>query len=104
MLVETDNKAASHATTNPNITEGLGHLEPKFWYCRVLYQQRKILFCYMHTDKLLADPLSKVIQDTSKFEKFKKRLPGDPDRTDQNREIVLPKGDKQDITARYEKK
>ena len=53
VLVETDNKAAGHVTTNPNITEGLAHLEPQVLYCRVLYQQKKVLLGYIHIDKLI---------------------------------------------------
>ena len=94
VIIETDNKAASHATINPNITQGLAHLEPIFWYCRSLYQNRKVLFCYTHTDKLLADPLTKAILNKKKFDEFRIRLLGLSDNPHKNRQIILPNNDK----------
>ena len=101
VIVETDNQAAGYAVANSCITTNLLHLEPKFWYCRMLYQQRKVIFCYMGTNKLLADPLSKPLLDKVKFDRFRRRLLGEPNREDLDREIILPNKEVQKITTPY---
>ena len=60
-IIEVDNKPAMLAIRSACITSNLRHMKPRHWYCRLLYQQRKVIFAWVTTNELLADALTKPV-------------------------------------------
>ena len=102
VIVEGDNMAAIQCVMGTHITPNLVHMENQYWYCRHMYQNRKIVYAWCPTKMLLADTLTKPLIP-AKFVIFRKRLLGEPMLDQNNEEISLdrtvkfPNGHEQDI-------
>ena len=102
VIVEGDNMAAIQCVMGTHITPNLVHMENQYWYCRHMYQNRKIVYAWCPTKMLLADTLTKPLIP-AKFVLFRKRLLGEPMLDQNNEEISLdrtvkfPNGHEQDI-------
>ena len=88
-IIEVDNKPSILAIRSACITGNLRHIHPQNWYCRLLYQQRKVIFAWVSTNELLADALTKPVGPKD-FKRYRTRLLGDENMMDQVRKLVLP--------------
>ena len=88
-IIEVDNKPSILAIRSACITSNLRHMHPQNWYCRLLYQQRKVIFAWVSTNELLADALTKPVGPKD-FKRYRTRLLGDENMMDQVRKLVLP--------------
>ena len=90
-IVEVDNKPSTRAIRSACITPNLKHMHPGDWHCRLLYQQRKVIYAWVSTKELLADALTKPV-GPSDFKRYRSRLLGDENRPDMKRKLILPNG------------
>ena len=71
------------------ITSNLRHMKPRHWYCRLLYQQRKVIFAWVTTNELLAYALTKPVGPKD-FKRYRTRLLGGENMMDRRRKLILP--------------
>merc|ERR1711968_97847 len=90
-IVEVDNKPSTLAIKSACITTNLKHMHPGDWYCRLLYQERKVIFAWVSTKELLADALTKPVGPKD-FRRYRSRLLGDENMPDTKRKLILPNG------------
>ena len=90
-IVEVDNKPSTLAIKSACITTNLKHMHPGDWYCRLLYQERKVIFAWVSTKELLADALTKPVGPKD-FRRYRSRLLGDENMPDMTRKLILPNG------------
>ena len=88
-VIEVDNKPAMLAIRSACITSNLRHMKPKYWYCKLLYQERKVIFAWVTTNELLADALTKPVGPKD-FMRYRTRLLGGENMMDQRRKLILP--------------
>ena len=88
-IIECDNKPSCLAIRKACVTPNLLHMNPKHWYCRMLYQRRQIIFAWVSTKVLLADALTKPLSEKD-FLRYRARLLGEYNIVDLVRELTLP--------------
>ena len=70
-IIECDNKPSCLAIRKACVTPNLLHMNPKHWYCRMLYQRRQIIFAWVSMKYLLADALTKPLSEKTSQLLFK---------------------------------
>ena len=105
IIVETDNMGANINATAVAICKNLRHMDAKIFYCRQMYQQREVVFCWTHTSGLLADMFTKPLEPKHFFE-FRARLLGEDcsglEDSLINRNITFPNNHVQSIYGNIE--